>query len=244
MTEVERMSLARVRTTRCGHLCSTRRDQGAVSWPASLRGDPQRSQVCHRQPDRHDRRRTPRVVVTSARAPADRFALVLGAVGLRSTVRRLVFGPEHQFRRSLAGAALSDHLGRYSPGPAAGGTSIAVVGGTSSRRNWDSPGRTTGGATHLPGPLARPDRQDPGHRIVHHVHADPQDCDPSAPETRTAAPRHQTSAGTPTTPRPTASNTAQALNPAQPPRPGIAQSKPHSDGNPRSSRFAATYGSD
>ncbi len=55
------------------------------------------------------------VAVTFERAPADRFDLVIGADGLHSTVRRLVFGPEEQFRRFLggylAGAALPNDLG-------------------------------------------------------------------------------------------------------------------------------------
>lgn len=55
------------------------------------------------------------VVVTFEHAPADRFDLLIGADGLHSTVRRLVFGPEDQFRRFLggylAGAALPNHLG-------------------------------------------------------------------------------------------------------------------------------------
>ena len=55
------------------------------------------------------------VAVTFEHAPADRFDLVIGADGLHSTVRRLVFGPEDRFRRFLggylAGAALPNHLG-------------------------------------------------------------------------------------------------------------------------------------
>jgi 2-polyprenyl-6-methoxyphenol hydroxylase-like FAD-dependent oxidoreductase len=55
------------------------------------------------------------VAVTFEHAPADRFDLVIGADGLHSTVRRLVFGPEDQFRRFLggylAGAALPNDLG-------------------------------------------------------------------------------------------------------------------------------------
>ena len=55
------------------------------------------------------------IAVTFERAPADRFDLVIGADGLHSTVRRLVFGPEDQFRRFLggylAGAALPNYLG-------------------------------------------------------------------------------------------------------------------------------------
>ncbi len=54
------------------------------------------------------------VAVTFKHAPADRFDLVIGADGLHSTVRRLVFGPEDQYRRFLggylAGAALPNHL--------------------------------------------------------------------------------------------------------------------------------------
>src|SRR5215204_287727 len=46
---------------------------------------------------------------------ADRFDLVIGADGLHSIVRRLVFGPENRFRRFLggylAGAALPNYLG-------------------------------------------------------------------------------------------------------------------------------------
>ncbi len=53
--------------------------------------------------------------VTFEHAPADRFDLVIGADGLHSVVRRLVFGPEDQFRRFLggylAGAALPNYLG-------------------------------------------------------------------------------------------------------------------------------------
>ena len=43
------------------------------------------------------------VAVTFEHAPADQFDLVIGADGLHSTVRRLVFGPENQFRRFLGG---------------------------------------------------------------------------------------------------------------------------------------------
>jgi 2-polyprenyl-6-methoxyphenol hydroxylase-like FAD-dependent oxidoreductase len=53
--------------------------------------------------------------VTFEHAPADRFDLVIGADGLHSIVRRLVFGPEDQFRRFLggylAGAVLPNYLG-------------------------------------------------------------------------------------------------------------------------------------
>ena len=55
------------------------------------------------------------IAVTFEHAPADRFDLVIGADGLHSIVRRLVFGPEDQFRRFLggylAGAALPNYLG-------------------------------------------------------------------------------------------------------------------------------------
>ena len=55
------------------------------------------------------------VAVTFERAPADRFDLVIGADGLHSRVRSLVFGPEHRFRRFLggylAGGALPNFLG-------------------------------------------------------------------------------------------------------------------------------------
>ena len=55
------------------------------------------------------------IAVTFEHAPADRFDLVIGADGLHSIVRRLVFGPEDQFRRFLggylAGAAVPNHLG-------------------------------------------------------------------------------------------------------------------------------------
>jgi 2-polyprenyl-6-methoxyphenol hydroxylase-like FAD-dependent oxidoreductase len=55
------------------------------------------------------------VAVTFEQAPAARFDLVIGADGLHSTVRRLVFGPEDRFRRFLggylAGVALPNHLG-------------------------------------------------------------------------------------------------------------------------------------
>src|SRR5215204_6399207 len=55
------------------------------------------------------------ITVTFEHAPADRFDLVIGADGLHSIVRRLVFGPEDQFRRFLggylAGAALPNYLG-------------------------------------------------------------------------------------------------------------------------------------
>ena len=55
------------------------------------------------------------VTVTFEHAPAARFDLVIGADGLHSTVRRLVFGPEAEFRRFLggylAGAALPNDLG-------------------------------------------------------------------------------------------------------------------------------------
>jgi 2-polyprenyl-6-methoxyphenol hydroxylase-like FAD-dependent oxidoreductase len=54
------------------------------------------------------------VVVTFDHAPSHRYDLVIGADGLHSTVRRLVFGPEPQFRRFLggylAGAALPNDL--------------------------------------------------------------------------------------------------------------------------------------
>ena len=57
------------------------------------------------------------IAVTFERAPADRFDLVIGADGLHSIVRRLVFGPEDQFRRFLggylAGAALPNYLGLH-----------------------------------------------------------------------------------------------------------------------------------
>src|SRR5215212_7276725 len=55
------------------------------------------------------------IVVTFEQASADRFDLVIGADGLHSIVRRLVFGPEDRFRRYLggylAGAALPNYLG-------------------------------------------------------------------------------------------------------------------------------------
>jgi 2-polyprenyl-6-methoxyphenol hydroxylase-like FAD-dependent oxidoreductase len=55
------------------------------------------------------------IAVMFEHAPADRFDLVIGADGLHSIVRRLVFGPEDQFRRFLggylAGAALPNYLG-------------------------------------------------------------------------------------------------------------------------------------
>ena len=55
------------------------------------------------------------ITVTFEHAPADRFDLVIGADGLHSVVRRLVFGPESQFRRFLggylAGTALPNYLG-------------------------------------------------------------------------------------------------------------------------------------
>jgi 2-polyprenyl-6-methoxyphenol hydroxylase-like FAD-dependent oxidoreductase len=55
------------------------------------------------------------VAVTFEHATADRFDLVIGADGLHSIVRRLVFGPEEQFRRFLggylAGCALPNYLG-------------------------------------------------------------------------------------------------------------------------------------
>src|SRR5215211_5433346 len=55
------------------------------------------------------------IAVTFEHAPADRFDLVIGADGLHSIVRRLVFGPEDRFRRFLggylAGAALPHYLG-------------------------------------------------------------------------------------------------------------------------------------
>src|SRR5215207_1138072 len=43
------------------------------------------------------------IAVTFEHAPADRFDIVIGADGLHSIVRRLVFGPEDQFRRFLGG---------------------------------------------------------------------------------------------------------------------------------------------
>ena len=55
------------------------------------------------------------VAVTFEHAPADQFDLVIGADGLHSTVRRLVFGPENQFRRFLGGylavATIPNYLG-------------------------------------------------------------------------------------------------------------------------------------
>lgn len=55
------------------------------------------------------------VDVSFEHAAADRFDIVVGADGLHSTVRRLVFGPEERFRRFLggylAGAALPNFLG-------------------------------------------------------------------------------------------------------------------------------------
>ena len=55
------------------------------------------------------------VTVSFEHTPAARFDLVIGADGLHSIVRRLVFGPEHQFHRFLggylAGAALPNYLG-------------------------------------------------------------------------------------------------------------------------------------
>jgi len=55
------------------------------------------------------------VAVTFEHAPTDRFDLMIRDDGLHSIVRRLVFGPENQFRRFLggylAGAALPNHLG-------------------------------------------------------------------------------------------------------------------------------------
>src|SRR5215213_1212225 len=55
------------------------------------------------------------VTVKFDRAPAERFDLVLGADGLHSLVRRLIFGPEDRFRRFLggylAGTALPNYLG-------------------------------------------------------------------------------------------------------------------------------------
>jgi 2-polyprenyl-6-methoxyphenol hydroxylase-like FAD-dependent oxidoreductase len=55
------------------------------------------------------------IAVKFEHAPPDRFDLVIGADGLHSAVRRLVFGPEDRFRRFLggylAGAALPNYLG-------------------------------------------------------------------------------------------------------------------------------------
>jgi 2-polyprenyl-6-methoxyphenol hydroxylase-like FAD-dependent oxidoreductase len=55
------------------------------------------------------------VGVTFERASPERFDVVIGADGLHSTVRRLVFGPEDQFRHFLggylAGAAVPNELG-------------------------------------------------------------------------------------------------------------------------------------
>ena len=55
------------------------------------------------------------VAVTFEHATADRFDLVIGADGLHSNVRRLVFGPEDQFRHFLGGylafAAIPNYLG-------------------------------------------------------------------------------------------------------------------------------------
>jgi len=55
------------------------------------------------------------VAVTFEHATADRFDLVIGADGLHSNVRRLVFGPEDHFRHFLGGylafAAIPNYLG-------------------------------------------------------------------------------------------------------------------------------------
>lgn len=55
------------------------------------------------------------VTVTFARAPAERFDLVVGADGLHSAVRRAAFGPEEEFRRFLGGYlaifVCPDHVG-------------------------------------------------------------------------------------------------------------------------------------
>jgi 2-polyprenyl-6-methoxyphenol hydroxylase-like FAD-dependent oxidoreductase len=55
------------------------------------------------------------IAVTFEHSTGGRFDLVIGADGLHSIVRRLVFGPEEQFRRFLggylAGAALPNYLG-------------------------------------------------------------------------------------------------------------------------------------
>ena len=55
------------------------------------------------------------IAVAFEHAPSDRFDLLIGADGLHSIVRRLVFGPDDQFRRFLggylAGAALPNYLG-------------------------------------------------------------------------------------------------------------------------------------
>ncbi|GIG19871.1 hypothetical protein Cch01nite_05950 [Cellulomonas chitinilytica] len=60
----------------------------------------------HEEPDGLD--------VTFEHMPAARFDLVIGADGLHSVVRRLVFGPEEQFRRFLGGylafAAIPNYL--------------------------------------------------------------------------------------------------------------------------------------
>ena len=53
------------------------------------------------------------IVVKFEHAPADRFDLVIGADGLHSIVRRLVFGPEDQLRRFLGVS-----YGRYGWPPA------------------------------------------------------------------------------------------------------------------------------
>jgi 2-polyprenyl-6-methoxyphenol hydroxylase-like FAD-dependent oxidoreductase len=57
------------------------------------------------------------VTVEFERAPPDRFDVVIGADGLHSVVRRLVFGEEDRFRRFLggylAGVALPNHLGLH-----------------------------------------------------------------------------------------------------------------------------------
>jgi len=64
-------------------------------------------QTLHQEPDG--------VAVSFEHAPDDRFDLVIGADGLHSIVRRLVFGPEDSYRRFLggylAGAALPNYLG-------------------------------------------------------------------------------------------------------------------------------------
>ena len=51
--------------------------------------------------------------VTFEHSPAARFDIVIGADGLHSNVRRLVFGPENQFRRFLGGYLAGAPLPNY-----------------------------------------------------------------------------------------------------------------------------------
>ena len=98
-----------------GHLGPARRDHARRAGRHPLRGDTSDAQYLFEDSIRTIVEEPDGIAVTFEHAPADRFDLVIGADGLHSIVRRLVFGPEDQFRRFLggylAGAALPNYLG-------------------------------------------------------------------------------------------------------------------------------------